>query len=485
MNLRSHDKKTTSFEINLGNNSKVVHSPNKANLPNPNQVSSSTNLKQEIVISNNNSPNTSIESTEETENNSENSIGLGQFNTNVSNLDPTDNLDLQEQEENNMANQVIFLKDALRVVPEYDGERLSLTDFFAGLDEAKVMIGEANQANLVRIVRSRLIGEARRSIRKKEFLTIEELKTHLKNYFFSTKTVFQLQGELGSLYQKENESVSKFANRVVDCGETLIEVYKLESQPTADDTTAFTNNTQSNVRKCFKRGLRPEIEQRLADNADIDELVKQAITIERELFAKNALRNQPNSLNSFKPNKVRVSAIQQREEKTVSYESEDEETANLAYQANTSEQKKVTFKDQSKCGWCYGPHGTRECPLLADKKEELARSTNIEVTCNWCLKKGHSMRTCWTAQREFFDLYKPPQQTHSKSSESNRFCHYCKDPNHLIENCPKRPKPENSVGSWRNQKNESTPSVRSDQKGSQGENRSLNWVKVDSLEISK
>ena len=276
------------------------------------------------------------------------------------------------------------------------------------------------------------------------------------------------------MYQRENESVSKFANRVVDCGETLIEVYKLENTPNAENLETFKISTAANVRVCFKRGLRPEIEQRLGNSDSIDELVKNAITIERELYAKSALRSQTNTSIPAKSSKGRFSNIQH--DTNVILESDDEEeTAALAYQAN--ETKRVTFKEQYKCGWCYGPHGTRECPLLADKKEELTKSMSQEVTCNWCLKKGHSMRTCWLAQKECFDLYKIPTQ--SKTSESNKGCNYCKDPNHLIENCPKRPKPENISGSWRNQKNESTPFVKSDQKGQKMENRSLNWVRID------
>ena len=106
-------------------------------------------------------------------------------------------LAIVENNQRRMANQVVFLKDALRVVPEYDGEHLSLTDFFAGLDEAKVMIGGENEANLTKICRSRLIGEARRSIRNKEFNTIEALKSHLKISFFQRKQFFEFRVNLG------------------------------------------------------------------------------------------------------------------------------------------------------------------------------------------------------------------------------------------------------------------------------------------------
>ena len=95
------------------------------------------------------------------------------------------------------------------------------------------------------------------------------------------------------------------------------------------------------------------------------------------------------------------------------------------------------------------------------------------------------MRNCWALKKEFFDIIKLPLQR-EKSPEPKLFCRYCKENGHLIENCPRRPKPEaNTSGSWRNPKNESTPSVKSEQKGFKPENRSLNWIKVESLEMQK
>ena len=59
-----------------------------------------------------------------------------------------------------MAAQTIPLKDALTVVPEFNGENVPLSVFLEGCDEAKEMITAENDANLTKLIRSRLTGEA-------------------------------------------------------------------------------------------------------------------------------------------------------------------------------------------------------------------------------------------------------------------------------------------------------------------------------------
>lgn len=53
------------------------------------------------------------------------------------------------------------------------------------------MIGSEGEANLAKLIRSKITGEA----------TLEELKDYLKTIYVPAKTFHQLQGELGNEYQ--------------------------------------------------------------------------------------------------------------------------------------------------------------------------------------------------------------------------------------------------------------------------------------------
>ncbi|KAJ8687774.1 hypothetical protein QAD02_023568 [Eretmocerus hayati] len=101
----------------------------------------------------------------------------------------------------------VTLKDALKVVPEFDGHRPPLSVFIEGCDEAKEMVGAANEPNLTRLLRSKLVGEARTAIQGQSFSTVEELKDFVKTIYAPAETVNQLLGEMAKEFQRDDETV--------------------------------------------------------------------------------------------------------------------------------------------------------------------------------------------------------------------------------------------------------------------------------------
>lgn len=70
--------------------------------------------------------------------------------------------------------QTISLKDSLVVVPVFDISNLPLSVFFEGCDEAKEMVGAESESNLVKLIRSKLQGEARKSALGQKFDTVDK-----------------------------------------------------------------------------------------------------------------------------------------------------------------------------------------------------------------------------------------------------------------------------------------------------------------------
>ena len=137
-------------------------------------------------------------------------------------LDKTLNKSLPGSSRSTMAVQAIPLKDVLTVVPEFNGENIPLSVFLEGCDEAKEMITDENEPNLAKLIRSKLTGEARKAIYGQAFATIGELKDFIKAIYAPAKTVHQLLGEMGNEYQRDNETVISFANRIRDLGRVLL-----------------------------------------------------------------------------------------------------------------------------------------------------------------------------------------------------------------------------------------------------------------------
>lgn len=69
------------------------------------------------------------------------------------------------------------------------------------------MVGVANEANLTKLLRLKLIGEARGVIQGKSFDTVTKLKDHMKIFYPPIKSVHQLFGKLGNEFQRDEESV--------------------------------------------------------------------------------------------------------------------------------------------------------------------------------------------------------------------------------------------------------------------------------------
>nr|CCQ71168.1 hypothetical protein CcPL2.059 [Cotesia congregata] len=130
---------------------------------------------------------------------------------------------------NNMAlaaNQNISLNDALTFVPRFDGVSSELTDFLNSCNDAKSVLLNAAESNLTKLIYgSKLSSKVRASLNSEIPASVAILTTALKKIYVPSKTLFQLQGELGTIYQLDNESVVDFANK----SRIFFSVWKLSS----------------------------------------------------------------------------------------------------------------------------------------------------------------------------------------------------------------------------------------------------------------
>ena len=198
------------------------------------------------------------------------------------------NLPTQPTEMNLPTNQQVSLRDALEIVPYFDGSnKVPLTIFIEACKEAKEMVPNA-EANLIKLLRSKLTGEARRCISGNYYNNLDDFISKLKTFFAPSKTVYQLQGDLGRIYMWENESVLSYAIRIQEIAAEILECHKQNNN--GKEAAEFERNLERDAIDCFLRGLKPEIEIRIGTASKFDEIVKRAIREERNLTARNELR---------------------------------------------------------------------------------------------------------------------------------------------------------------------------------------------------
>ena len=99
----------------------------------------------------------------------------------------------------------------------------------------------------------------------------------------------QLLGEMGNKYQRDDETVISFANSIQDIGRRIIEIQRVN---VGNIDIGFRTSIENNLVECFKRRLKPEVEQRLENADDMEHIVQNATKAERSVEAKKALRKE-------------------------------------------------------------------------------------------------------------------------------------------------------------------------------------------------
>ncbi|XP_011869896.1 PREDICTED: cellular nucleic acid-binding protein homolog [Vollenhovia emeryi] len=177
--------------------------------------------------------------------------------------------------------------------------------------------------------------------------------------------------------------------------------------------------------KCFIRGLKPDIEQRIARDLDVQATVADALRIERELRDITDLRQGQN--NNSEKNRLR-------------------ETCQICYKEGHSASacRKLTQQSYNKsplgteiliCQICKKRgHSADKCQL---RDPQTRQSVNIvqesSIICQLCSKIGHNAKACRMNNNN--EPYKP-----------SIICQWCDKPGHSANNCWKKQNEQRNVG---------------------------------------
>lgn len=369
------------------------------------------------------------------------------------------------------------LKYAVEAVPFFDGKNIPLNYFIEGCEEAKSMLPSEAESQFTKILRTRIVGEARRTIRDQDFDTVAKLTKYLKQIYGGSKNVYQLQGELGGIYQKNDEDVITYANRVKLLGKQIREAYR-SSEYAGQDIRA---SLEKDMCKCFIRGLKSEIEQRIARDLDVEATVSDALRIERELRAISDLRYGPsNSGQNSRPTetcqicfKLGHTAAGCRKLADSSKQNnlgteilicqickKRGHGADKCRLRDPQARRPITMVQEKvvNCQMCLKPgHSAKNCRLNNYNSQPNNHNNRLSIICQWCDRPGHSASNCWKRQNRQTNSDNQnkiscqicnnvghiAKNCRSNSNqklnpENTHFCRYCKENGHLIENCQRR-----------------------------------------------
>lgn len=328
------------------------------------------------------------------------------------------------------SNQLISLKDAVSCIPIYNGEPGELFDFITNCEEAKDMLPPLAEANITKLIQRKCLSQpVKDSLNGEKYTTVKNLIDALKAIYTPTKTEWQLQGELGKMFQKENETVVSFTSRLRKKGQEIVESHKINNADLSEaQLTAYQAEINENIKQCFLQGLKPEIDQRMPSCASMKIAYEKAIEIERKLTAKHDLRGR----------EQRKIDTKTPDSKPVKFITDNNSIKNLKNPLSTNDNK----------------HNYNNSNKISNPNFQPIPG----ITCQICEKRGHSAKTCYTRLKNLnnpnnepcqicektnhtakncYLLNKNPVQGRGQSSTTNegQICRYCKKPGHILKNC--------------------------------------------------
>lgn len=131
------------------------------------------------------------------------------------------------------------------------------------------------------MLRNKLRGEVRRTIQGQTVATIGAFLSYLQKYYEPPKSLYQLQREIGKIFQRDDKSALSYINRIFELGNQILDVVKSQVPNNAPLAAAETLRYENEFRNCLIRGLKPEVEQKISINRLFRETAIEAAEIER------------------------------------------------------------------------------------------------------------------------------------------------------------------------------------------------------------
>lgn len=200
----------------------------------------------------------------------------------------------------------LSLKDALDLIPRFNGQNIPLSQFLDGCEEAKNILPDTAEAELAKLLRMRLYGEALSAARGQTFKAISEVTEFFEKIFGSGKTYHDWLGELAKIKQKHSETVISYINRLAEVEKEILKAAIHERRATERET--FTRKLREDCLKFFLRGLRWEIRARMGVPTTLKNAREQALEIEKE-FACSVLEQEESAPREKNSNSRRVHMV--------------------------------------------------------------------------------------------------------------------------------------------------------------------------------
>lgn len=386
-----------------------------------------------------------------------------------------------------MAAPTVSLRDAVEIIPYFNGEKECQPEFFDSCDLALSMVAADSENTLVKLTFSKIGSKVRKSLLKAPINNFADLKVVLLRLYGPGDSYFQLCGEIANTYQKRSESVVDYSDRIRDLGDRLITASK---GPAIDLPVAERTTLENRITKSFIRGLRQDIRLSMKTTENLGAAINAALDIEKDIEVDDRMRYEEKPYRTKESKReLYFCAVCKRSD----HNSEDcRRSSSVPEQCQICKKRghvaaNCYFRDNAiparsrvNCQLCKEfDHEADRCPRY---RPPPPRTSVASLICQLCRKYGHSAETCFKyTNRNHGDAHNHGDTRYhgdsndARNSFAPQICTYCKTPGHVIEECRKKIYNEryqiNRNAEMLNSGNGTGPAVTSAQAGPSGLNQ--------------
>lgn len=272
------------------------------------------------------------------------------------------------------------------IVPTFDGDNLSVKMFIDHCKAAVMMVHPQDLPCLTMLIRTKIVGEARKHIQDRIGMRLEDILKTLEQIYSTHEDVGELCQKLGNIKRNTGESVPEYGGRVHQILNKIISI-TLESMPNEKGVgrcEAYKDTAIGN----FIRGLDRDIFMQLNGKliSDLDEAISLATKLDATLQSwKRANGEDENNENLIK---------RENNDNVKSKQTPVKRVAHVKVENDDSKRKKVQCDHCKKLG-----HVKNECRKLGKSGNSERTENNENITCYYCSRKGHKSNQCFLKKK--------------------------------------------------------------------------------------
>jgi len=193
------------------------------------------------------------------------------------------------------------IRDALELVPKFDGHNMPVLQFARACKRAKELIPLTNENHLVRLLRNKLIGHAYLAVEDEIHSSVDQLIDCLKRTFGPARTSNYYRGQLSINFKKPSEHILDYIGRVKDLRNAIIEGDQIQLCRPLNKHEV--DQIDSYALESFFEGLPPEYrtEIRMEGYNTLPEAYNRAVLINKRL-ERDRIRQRDAKPNSTRTN---------------------------------------------------------------------------------------------------------------------------------------------------------------------------------------